>query len=266
MVKDATEFVYTLSSRNRMVIDLIKSIKTLVRYTQPKKIHVFYSPPFDEKDQKEIENLGVNLHKVENTTSKFRMGKLSDERHFGEKINLCKIDAKNVVFLDCDTLILSDPWNSIRGNFEFKARPDSAGITKGWENLFRKENKNYVDWMPNAGFMIFKNNSHKKISKEWKDFLKKEYDYRCNGQYHKEQIALALAVSELKLEKMNRKEHVFEWENEKVSEGIVHHLDLGSTDMYPIDHTILLINRRLPFDLTNINTINKLRDLIVARK
>ena len=161
-LEENTEFVYTLSSRANMVSEAIRSVKTLKTYVEPEKINLFYTPPHDEYDERELKKLDVNLIKKENKTEGFSIHSGDEQGHYGEKVNLCTIEAENVVFLDCDTLILEDIWKVIEGDYDFKARPGNSGINEQkWTEMFEREGEEYMDWMPNAGFMIFKNNTHK---------------------------------------------------------------------------------------------------------
>ena len=223
-LKQNTEFAYTLSSRKLMVQHAIRSIKTLKNYVEPKKINVFYTPPYDEHDEKELEKLGINLIKEENETQGFSIGSMEESGHYGEKAKLCGLEAENVVFLDCDTVILEDIWKVIEGDFDFKARPGSESQeTEEWREMFEKRDEKYMSWMPNAGFLIFKNNTHKEIGEKWLNYINSEIEYQVENINHHEQYALALTISDYKLEKMTKDEHVMEWSDKPNASGTVHH-------------------------------------------
>lgn len=221
---EETQFVYTLSSRKRMVQHAIRSIQTLRRWINAAQITVFYTPPRNDEDRSSLQDLGVHLKEVPNETEAFSMTG-DPPSHYGEKIKLCRIDADSVVFLDCDTIIAGDIREVFEGNFDFKARPGSIGVnSKTWPELFNKFERPLLRWMPNAGFMIFKNSTHKKIFEDWKHFLQAEINYGRKGITHKEQYAIALAVSSYNCEKMTRRDHVMEWAEERVADGIVYHM------------------------------------------
>lgn len=221
---EETQFVYTLSSRKRMVQHAIRSIRTLRRWVNAEQITVFYTPPRNDDDRSSLQDLGVCLKEEPNETEAFSMSGNSPS-HYGEKIKLCRIDAGSVIFLDCDTIIAGDIREVIEGNFDFKARPGSVGVnSKTWPELFDEFERPLLRWMPNAGFIIFKNRTHKKILQDWKYFLQEEINYGRNGIKHKEQYALALAVSSYNCKKMTQRDHVMEWAEERVVDGIVYHM------------------------------------------
>lgn len=128
------------------------------------------------------------------------------------------------MFLDCDTFIMNDIWPVLEGDFEFKARPGSAKL-KDWNKLFDYHDEDYMDWMPNAGFMVFKNGCHRNISEKWKDYYLNIGDksYTEGNKLHREQYALALSVSGLDTEQMDETEHLMEWKDELSTKAILYH-------------------------------------------
>lgn len=251
-LKENTEFAYTLSSRKLMVQQAIKSIKTLKNYAEPEKINVFYTPPYDEHDEEQLKELGVNLIKKENETEGFSIGAMEEAGHYGEKVKLCTLEAENVVFLDCDTLILEDIWKVIEGDFEFKARPGSESQeTEEWRKMFEKRDEEYMNWMPNAGFLIFKNGIHREIGEKWLNYINSEIDYSVGEINHQEQYALALTVSEYDIEKMNPDEHVMEWSDRPNASGTVHHY-ITPNQMTFFEHLFTSMDRNLPIDVSKL--------------
>lgn len=250
--KEKTEFVYTLSSRKLMVQQAIRSIKTLKDQVSPEKINVFYTPPYDEHDEKQLEKLGINLVKTENQTQSFSISTGDEEGHYGEKTNLCTIESENVVFLDCDTLVLDDIWKVIEGDFDFKARPGNAGIhEEKWSKMFEREGEEYIDWMPNAGFLVFKNGIHQEIGEKWLNYTNKDLQYERENMNHHEQYALALSISKYKTKKMTENEHVFEWGDKTNAEGTVYHYITPNPQTF-WEHLITSADRNLPIDLSSI--------------
>ncbi len=226
MNREDTEFIYTLSSRKGMVQQALRSIATLKQYVEPEQIRIFYTPPYDQEDEKALEKTGATVIKKENQTEAFNVSRSLPESHYGEKINLCNIDAENVVFLDCDTVVGNNIWRVLEGDFEFKARPAHRfNDQKDWKQLFDKRDRPYLDWMPNAGFLIFKQKAHKKIKDDWIRFIGEDLDFQMGKVNHHEQYALALAVSDLKIHEMKKKDHVLEWRDEKVPDAYVYHIE-----------------------------------------
>ncbi len=248
-LKENTEFAYTLSSRKLMVQQAIRSIKTLKNYVEPEKINVFYTPPYDEHDEKELEKLGVNLIKEENETEGFSIGSVEEKGHYGEKAKLCGLEAENVVFLDCDTVVLEDIWKVIEGDFDFKARPGSESQeTEEWRKMFEKRDEEYMGWMPNAGLLILKNNTHKEIGEKWLEYINSQIEYQVSDINHHEQYALALTISDYNLEKMTEDEYVMEWADKPNASGTVHHYITPNRQTF-LEHLITSANRNLPFDI-----------------
>jgi len=217
-------FAYTLSSRKGMVQQALRSIATLKNYVDTEKIKIFYTPPYDEEDEKALRETGAELIKKENQTEAFNVSRSLPESHYGEKINLCNIDAENVVFLDCDTIVGNNIWEVLEGDFEFKARPEEPPEEDEWRPLFERFDEPYMDWMPNAGFLIFKDGFHKELDQKWLKYFQ-EVDIQRGKVNHREQYALALAVSSAEVEKMTSKEHTLEWLNEKTSNAYVYHIE-----------------------------------------
>lgn len=224
--KEKTAFVYTLSSRNKMVQQALRSIATLKHYVEADKIKIFYTPPYNEEDEKALEATGAEIIKKENQTEAFNVSRSLPERHYGEKINLCSLEEENVVFLDCDTVVGNNIWDVLEGDFEFKARPAHRfSDQEDWKQLFEERDRPYLDWMPNAGFLIFKNGAHRKIQDDWANLVSQDFNFQLGKVNHHEQYALALAVSDLKIHEMEKDEHVFEWEKEHVPNASVYHLE-----------------------------------------
>lgn len=219
-------FAYTLSSKNSMVKEAVRSIKSLKNQIREKDdIVIYYTPPYDDEDYRELSRL-AEVRKISNKTPEFSVKPFEEKGHYGEKVNICEIETDNLVFLDCDTLVLDDIYEVIRGDFDFKARPGSTTIDETeWHNLFSENDEEYMDWMPNAGFLVFKNSFHRKIAEKWQDYISQELNYELEGMKHKEQYALALAVSDGKCKKMSENEHVMEWSDRSNSKGIVYHLE-----------------------------------------
>lgn len=222
--REETAFVYTLSSRKGMVQQALRSIATLKQHVEAENIHVFYTPPYDEGDEKTLRDTGVNIVKKENQTEAFNVSRSLPESHYGEKINLCNIESENVVFLDCDTVIGNNIWEVIEGDFEFKARPEEPPEDEKWRSLFEKYDEPYMGWMPNAGFLIFKDGFHRDLEDKWLNYFQ-EVDIQRRKVNHREQYALALSTSSGKVEKMSPKEHTLEWLNEKTSDAYVYHIE-----------------------------------------
>lgn len=222
--REETAFVYTLSSRNKMVKQCLRSIATLKSHVPSDQINIFYTPPYNDEDEQALRETGAEIIKKENQTEAFNVSRSLPERHYGEKINLCSLEEENVVFLDCDTVVGNNIWEVVEGDFEFKARSGNIPSQEEWSKLFQQNKEKMLGWMPNAGFLIFKDGFHNEISDKWAEYVGRNLieDEKIN---HHEQYALALAVSGGSLEKMSEKEHVYEWKDEKTPDAYVYHIE-----------------------------------------
>lgn len=223
-MKESTRYVYTLSSKDDMVQQTLISIKSLLRYVDEDQVTVFLTPPADNEDKKLLKELVGDVRTVENISDPIKKSIGSETGRYGEKLNLCNLECENVVFLDCDTVVLSDITKVLKGDFDFKARPGGISYSeKKWAGAFERANEEHLDWIPNAGFMIFKNQTHKKIQEKWTEYFRKGPEITGLKNPFTEQHALALAISSHNLEKMDQKEHVMLWNNEKSESGFVYH-------------------------------------------
>lgn len=223
--EEETKFFYTLSSRGEMVQKIFYSIVSLTNYVEPQNIKVVFTPPILEEDVEKIQELGVEVEEKDHAVNKmFRKNGYDDLKSYGDKLWLTEERAENIVFLDCDTLIMGDIWKVLEGDFDFKARPANEKL-KGWKNLFEANNEPLMDWMPNAGFLVFKQSTHRNISEKWRQYYLEIDDrsYNESGTIYREQYALALAVSSLKKQKMTSLEHRMDWADSPNTEGILYH-------------------------------------------
>lgn len=207
-----------------MVQYAIKSIRTLQRWVNPEDISVFYTPPYDDDDKRSLEALGVDLQIRQPISEAFAVNYSMSERHYGEKCQIGTINEPTAVFLDCDTLVLGDIWPVLDGEYDFKARPGTASENDDdWRNLFDRFDRPLLPWMPNAGFLVFKNGIHKELWEEWLRYTNTDLGFNKDGFNHKEQYALALAVSEYNCVQMTPEDHVMEWNDEVTPHGVVYH-------------------------------------------
>lgn len=215
-----TKYVYTLSSRGTMFEHLFLSIKTLQRYVDASNIVVFFTPPRKEVQVEKLRALGIDLRLVDNRTDEFTA--FHEPQHYGEKTWISEIEDSQAVFLDCDTFVIGDIRKALEGDFEFKAREDDNINEPDWSKMFERFGEPYVDWMPNAGFLIFKNGLHKRIGDTWGKYIQEDLGYSHEFN-QKEQYALALAIGDADCVKMDKSEHAMFWKREFPSNSIVYH-------------------------------------------
>ena len=196
------------------------SIKTLSRYVSTTDIIVFFTPPRDKLHIEKLEALGVDVRKKQNRTEEFVA--FDNPQNYGEKTWISTVEDSEVVFLDCDTFVLGDIKQVLEGDFEFKAREDEKVHQPEWTEMFNRFDEAYMDWMPNAGFIVFKNNLHQRIGDKWTEYIQKDLGYSHDFN-HKEQYALALSVGDARTQKMDSTEHAMFWYDEFPSNGVVYH-------------------------------------------
>jgi len=233
MNRKDTRFVYTVSSRKNMVEHLVQLIQSLKNYVDPEKIVVFYTNPIKSSDWHLIKSLDVDVRRQENTTPSFAKSPFDKESYYSEKINLCRVDAENVVFLDCDTVVLKDIWPVLQGSFDIKARPGLKDIDN-WESLFEKYDRPYHGFMPNTGFLVFKNRVHKRVRDDWTCFVHRPLEDDIEGNVLKEQYALALASGSFDWVEMSSDEHVFGWSERPTEDTVVLHKETSGSRSVPL--------------------------------
>ena len=217
-----TKYAYTLSSIGTMFQRTFFSIQTLTHYVDSDNVIVFFTPPRERQHVENIRELGVDVRLVENSTNAFAA--FDTEQHYGEKTWISTIEDNTVIFLDCDTFIFGDIREVVQGDFQFKAREGTSKVRQPeWQDLFERFNEPYMDWMPNAGFLIFKDGLHQEIQDTWRNYVQTELEYQHDVN-HKEQYALALAVSGADTTQMTTEEHVMLWNDEYPGNGYVYHL------------------------------------------
>lgn len=89
--------------------------------------------------------------------------------------------------------------------------------------------------MPNCGVMVFQNNLHRRIEESWRQAYEwvLEKKPRVNDDFPAEQIALAAAINDsISVNKLEQHEHVLEWADPPVSDGVIHHLETGMGPNY----------------------------------
>jgi hypothetical protein len=224
------------------------SINTLSNHVNKDNIIVFFTPPREENQVEALQSLGIDVRTVENSTDSFRVFDTKQERHYGEKTWISTVEDDTVVFLDCDTLVFGDITEVIEGDFQFKARrgedAEQLRKQKEWEKMFERFNEQYIDWMPNTGFLIFKQGTHKQIGDKWRKYINKDFEFNHGNMNLKEQYTLSLVIGSLDVEKMGIETHAMLWRDEFVSDGVVYHTgDIFNPPAAITDHSRLVIEK-----------------------
>ena len=223
-------YVYTVSDAGLLIPKAIRSLKSLRRYVDKKDILVFFTPPTSKLGYARLSRLAV-VREVNNLTKPFVFAGERGLGRYGEKCHLCDVPSSTVVFLDADTIVKKDLAPLLKGDFDFSARRQFPTREKAakeidektWLQMFKKAGKKPVP-MPNAGFMIFKNSCHRKIKNQWLGYVNDDsLPNACSRLNPKEQTALALSLSEMKIRWLSVYEHAFIWlGEEKVDTYVLH--------------------------------------------
>lgn len=217
-------FVYSLSNKNKLIKNFMKSVKSLNKYVHRNKIFVYYTPPLDYDNLSKLSKY-AEIKITKNITKPFIFRSNRGLGRYGEKVHLCETKSDVVFFLDCDTIIKKNPLELIKGDYDFSARIGSGYYDFDmtlWGNMFRKRGRLPIP-MPNTGFMIFKNSIHRNLFSLWLNLINSDIDNPHPVSNLKEQYALALCLSGYKIRWMSKNEHAFLWKGEKKTNTYVLH-------------------------------------------
>lgn len=225
----AVKYVYSVSDVHGLVQHAIRSIKSLHRLGERKEdIIVFLTPPRSKLNTAMLGKLAT-VKEVDNVTKPFEFKPNTGLQRYGEKCHLCDVDASTVIFLDADVIVRKDLRALVIGDYDFAARKQyptkqlwKEGIDdEGWRSLFR----NYpIVPMPNAGFMIFKNYTHRKIKNKWLSLINSDLPNPCRHGNPKDQTTIAMALAGKKIKWLTAYEHAYGWfhEDKTVDSYVVH--------------------------------------------
>jgi hypothetical protein len=218
--------VYTVSDKGNMIRDLLKSLKSITRYVDTKDINVFYTPPRCSVNRNKIRKY-ARVKYCQHLCEPFEFHK-GQPGYYGDKLWMCMMPHKNIVFLDCDTIVNTDFVKYVELGIDFMARVGTGKVKyEDWARLFVLYSRGEILPMFNAGFMVFCNNTHKKIYDNWKKYVDdKNLPNPFPNSFPKEQIALSLALSGVVKQKdiglMNKQMHGYGWNGENPNCDVYH--------------------------------------------
>ncbi len=216
----STKFVYCLSYNRSFRKQVSNSVRTLSQFIPKEDIILIVNPPNGIERLKKIFNKYATIYEGNKFYEEL------DLPNFKYKIEMCDIDCDNLVFLDCDTIILKDPRELLDGDYDFFGREEPCRSIDNnmketwnqetWETNLARFNLP-LDSIPyNDGFVIFKNKTHMKIKD---DFIKYYKMYNNNeidspntvDDMHHNEFALSMAVSNYNCKVMDDKHHWYGW-------------------------------------------------------
>ena len=213
--------IYTASDKGDMLKNLEKSIKSLRKYYKD-EIIVFLTPPLPNYlFMNNLENnygVCLNISNV-NYTKPFRLKEGGRYGRYGEKIiAISKTKNDNVMFLDCDTIINSNPDVLFNYDFDFSARVAPSFLNVNFNEWVKPFYENDCCVLPifNAGCLVFKNKTNEFVGElaiKYFDDGKKIFSRDIGKQYQLDQFSISLAVSklELNIKYMGESEHGYRW-------------------------------------------------------
>jgi hypothetical protein len=183
------------------------------------------------------------------------------EMFMGNKTYITEIESNRLFYLDTDTIIINSIDGIVEGTKgDLLARPDSSYESdnyfkhKKWKKILSKYGSKKGPYL-NAGFMIFKNSSQKKINGTWKKICKEEYKKGRESELSKlqdrsmiEQMSLSIsALREIEnIGIMNERQHAYGWEVnpcELNEDTVVYHT--GSRGGRHLKYALMLSQRGL---------------------
>lgn len=197
-----TKYVYTCSGVKDLIENLQESVESLKEYADPGQIVVYATPPLNSNDIEKLIDLNVDVRLRPNFSRKVTVHDFGEPSHFSDKFYITEVEAENVIFLDCDTLVFNNPKALIDGDFKFASLLTSRSKDESWQNslrtLFEKEGvEGFFEREPSTGFMIFKDNFHKQVRESLSRFLKSDLRSKgLEGIYAHDQYAMSLALGE----------------------------------------------------------------------
>jgi len=196
---------HTFSDFFIMPRSLFVAAKSERRFLPRNKITAFYTPPRSDEIYESINKL-ITVKKVPNITDPFSTGG-AWHSHYGEKIHASKLNSPNILFMDCDVLVVHNPEPIWDIDFDLAVAPvtpamrehmKSSDFTKRWNKFFESHGKK-----PRKHFecpiMFFKDNILKEIEDEYITLMAEKIE-PVLPFFDKEQMVIALLMSDKKVE------------------------------------------------------------------
>lgn len=186
---------------------LAVAAKSASRFINKNKVNAFYHPPRSREIERYLEPL-LNLHKVPLISKPFSTVLTRWYSYCGEKMHISEINCPNVMLLDCDIMFVHDPTPLWDEDFDVAVMDASMWKKenvlhqpcwlKEWRDLFDKYNRKPIPYF-STGFTLFKDNILKEIIDDWVFYMNEDLPLLYSAFFSKEEMALALAVSDCKI-------------------------------------------------------------------
>ena len=208
---------YCISDKGNMIRILYKSLKSLNKFIDKDNVKVCFTPPYNKKHRyKKIAKFADIIYS-DNITEKFSANKNSMER-YAEKFQFTEIKNQECIYLDHDTIIKKDPTELLECDFDVAFRVAGTFLKyydiATWNQYLKKWGKTPIP-MPNSGMILFKHHTHQKIKPILFDVLNDPHMVKGYNEWqNRDQIALAVSCSGLKIKWLTSNEHCYRWKNE----------------------------------------------------
>jgi hypothetical protein len=160
------------------------------------------------------------------------------------KTHLAKSDADIIIFLDTDTIVLN-PIDGIYSDSESDliARKAPSVQTQyfypeQWKNTLNHYGCGGYPYL-SSGFIIFQNNSHKRIRDKWievtKRLLEGEGVNKVTRHANQQAFSISACIENLSLSLMKKYHHSYAMIGENYNGSVVHHLGTPNFYYYYLD-------------------------------
>lgn len=215
--------VYTLPDTFDFYFQVKNSLKTLHRFVDRDEVTLIVNP----KPRKTSKIWSLKRYAEIRPGDEFYKNLALP--NFKYKIEICDIDADDLIFLDCDTLVLRD-IRELLNDFDYSAREEPCfryegkikptWDNKAWKDALRHFNKPQDAIPINDGFLIIRHGIQKKIKD---DFLaaytlfhqKKLKSPNTVDDMHHNEFAISIALAGYKFKPMTEEHHWFGWRPEQ---------------------------------------------------
>jgi len=214
--------VYTLTDNRFFRMQIVRSIKGLLKYVDKENVVCIINPASNSSFIKELKKRvtvvdgNIFYHNLELPKFKY-------------KIEMCDVDAKSIIFLDCDTLVTRDITELLDGEYDVYAREEPCRSINGtmkptwsqktWEYNLSLFNLSTKALPINDGFVIFKNRTHQKIKRDFIKYYKMYHNKEIKSpntadNMHHNEFALSMAIANYNIKYMTELEHWYGWRAE----------------------------------------------------
>ena len=161
-----TKICYSFSSnpyQRKLETDLIHSLRTISKFYSKSDIIVFATPPIEERAINRVKKYAEVIVKSEHLLDERPVYGGTDNPVYTDKYHLTEIEDEQVIFLDCDTELQTDPAVFFENNVDVKGRCDHPSYKDMWPFYLKHFNLPSNTKYFATDVLLFNNYAHKKI-------------------------------------------------------------------------------------------------------